>query len=74
MNRFGIILVIALFQVLPLLSQNIDIPDQCFIDALIEEGVDTNEIPMFISPRIAPIPDQVYSTISLSASQPIPFT
>ncbi|TFH22775.1 MAG: hypothetical protein E4H10_13170, partial [Bacteroidia bacterium] len=42
MKRIAFILVIALFQVLPLLSQNINIPDQCFIDALIRAGVDTN--------------------------------
>jgi len=42
-KQIGILLCIYFFGILPLLSQNINIPDQCFTDALIENGVDTNE-------------------------------
>ena len=42
MKQIGLILAIGMIQVLPLLSQNINIPDQCFIDALIRAGADTN--------------------------------
>lgn len=43
MKQIGILLCIYFFGILPLFSQNIDIPDQCFIDELIADGVDTNE-------------------------------
>ena len=43
MKPFGLILAVGILQVLPLSSQNINIPDQCFINVLIEEGVDSNE-------------------------------
>lgn len=42
MKKIGLILAIGMIQVLPLLSQNINIPDQCFINALIWAGADTN--------------------------------
>lgn len=41
-TRIILVLVLALFQVLALQSQNINIPDQCFLDALIRYGADTN--------------------------------
>ena len=43
MKQIGILFSICLFQVFTLAAQNINIPDQCFINALILAGVDTNE-------------------------------
>lgn len=43
MKRIAFFIFNALIGTTPLLSQNINIPDQCFVDALIENGVDTNK-------------------------------
>lgn len=43
MKEFGLFIFFCLFHLLALHSQNINIPDQCFINALIEDGVDSNE-------------------------------
>ena len=42
MKRIGLILIAILLMVLPMLSQNVNIPDANFLNALIEEGVDAN--------------------------------
>ena len=42
MKRIGLILIAVLLMAFPLFSQNVNIPDAAFLDALIEEGVDTN--------------------------------
>jgi len=42
-KRFIIILITIIFGTSPFFSQNVNIPDTAFLNALIEEGVDTNE-------------------------------
>ena len=44
MKRIGLILIAILLVAFPLFSQNVNIPDTNFSNALIDEGVDTNNI------------------------------
>jgi len=43
MKRIGLFLMTILLGALPLYSQIVSIPDAAFLNALIEEGIDSND-------------------------------
>ena len=43
MKRIGLTLMTILLMALPMFSQNVEIPDTAFFNALIDVGVDTDE-------------------------------